>query len=171
MKTMVLAFFDSQGMVCTNYVPRGDTVNVKYIIRALGTFLKNLRKKRPETAKGEWFLHWDNTPVHTAKVVQGFLAKKRIKLLSHPLYSPDLFPKLKKELAGITITQEEFNKEWEEESQQGGVREGLGLLVRAVQKVYSHRRKLCREIVKINTLLTITVNFLLTLSGIIWISL
>ena len=58
--------------------------------------------------------------VHTAKVVQEFLAKKRIKLLSHPPYSPDLapadyflFPKLKKELAGITMTQEKFKKEWE----------------------------------------------------------
>jgi len=58
--------------------------------------------------------------VHTAKVVQEFLAKKRIKLLSHPPYLPDLapadyflFPKLKKELAGITMTQEKFKKEWE----------------------------------------------------------
>ncbi len=118
---MVLAFFDPQGMVYTNCVPRGDTVNVKYIIRALGTFLKNLRKKRPETAKGEWFLHWDNAPVRTVKVVQEFLAKKSIKpLLSHPPDSPDLapadyflFPKLKKELAGITMTQEEFKKEGE----------------------------------------------------------
>ncbi len=67
-KTMMLAFFDSQGMVYMNYVPRGSTVSAKYIIRALGTFLKNLRKKRPETAKGEWFLHWDIGPVHTAKV-------------------------------------------------------------------------------------------------------
>ena len=54
--------------------------------------------------KGEWFLHWDNTPVHTAMVILEFLAKKSIKLLSHPPYSPDLtpadyilFPKLKKE--------------------------------------------------------------------------
>jgi hypothetical protein len=45
--------------------------------------------------------------------------KKNIKLLFHPCYSPDLaladyflFSKLKKELAGITMTQEEF-KEWE----------------------------------------------------------
>jgi histone-lysine N-methyltransferase SETMAR len=119
-KTMVLAFFDSQGMVYNNYVPRGQTVNAKYIIGALGTFLKNLRKKRPETVKGEWFLHWDNAPVHSAKVVQEFLAKKGIKLLSHPPYSPDLapadfflFPKLKKELAGFTMTQAEFKKEWE----------------------------------------------------------
>jgi hypothetical protein len=77
-KTMVLAIFDSQGMVYTKYFPRGDTVNAKYIIRALGTFLKNLRKKRPETVKGEWFLHWDNAPIHTTKVVQEFLQKKKI---------------------------------------------------------------------------------------------
>jgi len=53
-------------------------------------------------------------------VIVEFLAKKRIKLLSHPPYSPDLtpadyflFPKLKKELAGFSMTQEEFKKEWE----------------------------------------------------------
>ncbi len=58
--------------------------------------------------------------VQTAKAVQEFLAKKRIKLLSHLPYSSDLapadyflFPKLKKELAGITMTQEKFKKEWE----------------------------------------------------------
>ena len=46
--------------------------------------------------------------------------KKRIRLLSNPPYSFDLapadyflFPKLKKELAGITMTQEKFKKEWE----------------------------------------------------------
>jgi hypothetical protein len=70
--------------------------------------------------KGEWFLHWDNVPVHTAMVIHDFLAKKSIKLLSNPPFSPDLipadyflFPKLKKELAGFTMTQEEFKKEWE----------------------------------------------------------
>jgi histone-lysine N-methyltransferase SETMAR len=53
-------------------------------------------------------------------VIHDFLAKKSIKLLSNPPFSPDLipadyflFPKLKKELAGFTITQEEFKKEWE----------------------------------------------------------
>ena len=46
--------------------------------------------------------------------------KTRIKLFSHPPYSPDLtlvdyflFPKLNNELAGITMTQEKFKKEWE----------------------------------------------------------
>jgi hypothetical protein len=51
---------------------------------------------------------------------RSFWRKKRIKLLSHPRYSSELipadyflFPKLKKELAGITMTQEKFKKEWE----------------------------------------------------------
>ena len=35
--------------------------------------------------KGEWFLHWDNAPVHTTMVILEFLAKKLIKLLSHLL--------------------------------------------------------------------------------------
>jgi hypothetical protein len=52
------------------------------------------------------------TYIHDGLGVSG--KKKEIKLLSHPLYSPDfLFPKLKKELAGLTMTQEEFKKEWE----------------------------------------------------------
>ncbi len=58
--------------------------------------------------------------MHTVMVIHEFLAKKRIKLLSHRPYSPDLtpasyflFPKLKKELAGFILTQEELKKEWE----------------------------------------------------------
>jgi histone-lysine N-methyltransferase SETMAR len=60
--------------------------------------------------------------VHTAKVVQEFLAnnKDQTALPPPPPYSFDLapadyflFPKLKKELAGITMTQEKFKKKWE----------------------------------------------------------
>jgi transposase len=54
-----------------------------------------------------------------SKMVQEFLAKKRDQTPLPPPYSPDLapadflFPKLKKELAGHTMNQEEFKKEWE----------------------------------------------------------
>ncbi len=71
-KQMDLAFFDSKGLIYTNYLPRGATLNAKY------------------------------------------------KLLEHPPYSPDLtpanfllFPKVKKELAALTLTRETFKKEWE----------------------------------------------------------
>ena len=119
-KQMLLAFFDSKGLIYTHIVPRGSTVNAAYIVKVLDVFMRHLRKKRPVLAEQRWFFHWDNAPVHTANVVKEFLAKKNIKLLSHPPYSPDLapadyflFPKLKKELAGNTMTQEEFKKEWE----------------------------------------------------------
>jgi hypothetical protein len=68
-KQMVLAFFQAKGLIFTNYVPKGTTVNARYIVEALGSFLKILRKKRPVMAAGESFLHWDNAPVHTAATV------------------------------------------------------------------------------------------------------
>jgi histone-lysine N-methyltransferase SETMAR len=112
-KQMVLAFFDAKGLIYTNYMPKGTTVNANYIVEALGTFLKVLRKKRPVMAAGEWFLHWDNAPVHTAATVTDWLVE-------HPPYSPYLapadfflFPKVKKELAGLTLTRESFKKDWE----------------------------------------------------------
>ena len=81
-------------------------------------FLKAFEAKCPEIAAGEWFLHWDNAPVH--KNVRDFLTRNNIQLLNHPPYSSDLapsdyflFPKLKRELAGITMMQEEFKKKWE----------------------------------------------------------
>jgi histone-lysine N-methyltransferase SETMAR len=64
--------------------------------------------------------HWDNAPVHTAKKVQRFLAKKKIQVIPHPSYSPDLapvdyflFPTLKRELAGLSMSLVEFKTKWE----------------------------------------------------------
>jgi hypothetical protein len=50
---MVMAFFDSQGMVYTNYVPRGTTVNMEYVIGALWRFFKALKVKKHELVPGE----------------------------------------------------------------------------------------------------------------------
>jgi hypothetical protein len=69
-KQMLLAFFDSKGLIYTNIVPRGTMVNANYIVKALGTFMQHLKKKRPEMVPREWFFHWDNVPVHTAAVVK-----------------------------------------------------------------------------------------------------
>jgi histone-lysine N-methyltransferase SETMAR len=68
----------------------------------------------------DWFLHWDNAPVHTAATVQEYLAAKGIKTLRHLPYSPDLapadfflFPRVKAELAGLSLKEETFQKSWE----------------------------------------------------------
>ena len=41
---------------------------------------------------GDWVLHHDNAPAHTALSIQEFLEKKNIPVLPHPPYSPDLAP-------------------------------------------------------------------------------
>ena len=109
-KQMVMAFFDFRGMIYQLYVPENTKVNGEYVRDILRKFLRNLNLRRPELSEVEWFLPWDNAPVHTAKVVQEFLTKKNIKTIDHPPYSPDLapadyflFPRVKSELSGQTI--------------------------------------------------------------------
>jgi hypothetical protein len=106
-KKMVLMFFNANGVIYMNYILKGETVNAEYIKKSLARFLKIFRKKRPITSQ-EWFLHWDNSPVHTAATVQDYLEAKGIKTIRHPPYSLDLapadfflFPKVKSELAGL----------------------------------------------------------------------
>ena len=81
---MVRAFFDSKGLVHTNIVPKGTKVNEDNIVKALTTFRKQLKKKRPEMAAREWGFHWDNDPVHTAAVVRTWLAVREVQVLKHP---------------------------------------------------------------------------------------
>jgi hypothetical protein len=47
-------------------------------------FLKHLRKKRPVMVEQEWFLNWDNVPVHTAAVAKKWLAARVIQVLLDP---------------------------------------------------------------------------------------
>jgi histone-lysine N-methyltransferase SETMAR len=117
---MVLAFFDSKDLIYTNYVPRGTKVIAMYIVEALGKFLKVFKQKRPEMAARNWWFYWDNAPVHTAAMVMDWMAARQFKVIEHPPYSPDLtpadfflFPKVKRELAGLSLTKETFKKEWE----------------------------------------------------------
>ncbi len=119
-KQMVLAFFDSKGLIYTNYVPRGTTMNANYIKEDLGTFMKILRKKRPQMVAGDWLYCWDNAPDYTVAKVTDWLAARDIKLIEHLPYSPALvladyflFSRSKRELAGLTLTQDTSKKEWE----------------------------------------------------------
>ena len=119
-KTMILAFFDARGLIYTNVVPKGETVNAAYIVKALGRFMVKLREKRPQLAENGFVFHWDNAPVHTAAVVRNWFADNAIPLLEHPAYSPDLapadfflFPKVKEALAGITIAADGVKNAWD----------------------------------------------------------
>jgi histone-lysine N-methyltransferase SETMAR len=103
--------------VYSHIVARGVPINANYIVKVLGLFMKQLRKKRPAMVAQQWWFHWNNAPVHTAAVFQDWLAARNVQVIPHPLYSPDLAPadfflfrRVKEQLAGLTLDQNTIKK-------------------------------------------------------------
>jgi hypothetical protein len=64
-KKMVMPLFDQQGAILTNCecVLLAITVNAANIVLCI--FMKRLKQKRlVAAAAGQWFLLWNNAPVH-----------------------------------------------------------------------------------------------------------
>ena len=62
-----LDFFYANGIVHKESVPPGRTVNQQFYLKVLKRLNHSVRKKRPEMwSTGDWFLHHDNAPAHTA---------------------------------------------------------------------------------------------------------
>ena len=92
-KTLLIAFFDNKGIIHTEFVPAGQTINAAFYQAVLNRLLERIRRVRPELHKtGKWLLLHDNAPAHTAIRVRQFLAQKKVTVLDHPPYSPDLAP-------------------------------------------------------------------------------
>jgi hypothetical protein len=87
---MVMANGDIQGLIYTHIMPKWAKINTHYTVKALGTFMRHLKKKRPDMVSREWFIHWDNAPIHTAALVQLWMAANKVQVLEHPPYLPDL---------------------------------------------------------------------------------
>jgi len=105
-KTMIIVFFNSRGIVHKEFVPPGLTVNHAFYRDVLERLRKQVQRVRTDIAD-DWVLHHDNALAHTALSIQEFLVEKNIPVLPHPPYSPDLalcdfclFPKLKLKLKG-----------------------------------------------------------------------
>ena len=106
-KTMLIAFFDIDGLAHHEFVPTGQTVNKEFFKTVLQRLLDAVRRHHPENWRfGNWILHHDNAPAHRAVTTNEFLAKHNILSLPQPPYSPDLvpcdflFPQLKKTMKG-----------------------------------------------------------------------
>jgi len=100
-KTIIIVFFDSRGIVHKEFVPPGLKVNHAFYKDVLERLRKRFQQVRTDIAD-DWVLHHSNAPAHTALSIREFLRKKNIPVLPHPPYSPDLtpydlylFPKLK----------------------------------------------------------------------------
>lgn len=118
-KAMLIVFFDINGVVMTEWVPEGQTVNQTYYLQVLATLRERVRRRRPQLWEDKsWILHQDNAPAHNALSVKRFLADKNIAVLEHAPYSPDLapcdfylFPKIKSALKGTRFASMEEVKQ------------------------------------------------------------
>lgn len=69
--------------IMIEWIPEDQTVKLREWVRKKGS---ELRKSNA------WILHQDNASAHNALPVEPFLAGKKIPVMDHPLYSPDLAP-------------------------------------------------------------------------------
>lgn len=107
-KLMLIAFFDSKGIVHLEFIPQGQTVNQYVYKEVLQRLIRSVRdKRRDQWENGTWILHHDNAPTHKALSIRQFLAERQVAVLDQPPYSPDLapcdfflFPKLKGVIKG-----------------------------------------------------------------------
>ena len=89
-KVLASIFGDQDGILLTDYIPKGQTINAEYYSSLLVQLKEILKeKRRGKVTKGVLFLH-DNALAHRALATQKKLAYLGFLCLDHPLYSPDL---------------------------------------------------------------------------------
>ena len=85
-KTMLIIFFYSQGVVHKEFVPQGKTVNAEFYKGVMDHLLKCNHRVHPAAFCCQDFslLH-NNVPTHKAASVCQFLTPKNVPTLYHPL--------------------------------------------------------------------------------------
>ncbi|KAJ8704018.1 hypothetical protein PYW07_013312 [Mythimna separata] len=77
-KVMLTVFFDYRGVVHSEFLPEGLTVNKEYYLSVMRRLREQIRRKRPDLWKeNSCILHHDNAPSHKAIIVNEFLNKHR----------------------------------------------------------------------------------------------
>lgn len=86
-KMMLVAFFDSRGLIHQEFVPQGKTVTAAFYCEVMDRLLKRICRDRPELYQsGECFLLHDNAPAHSSLIVTRFLAQKSITVITRPTH-------------------------------------------------------------------------------------
>jgi len=89
-KVLASIFWDQNGILPTDYLPKSQTLNAEYYSSLLVQLKDILKEKRcGKVTKGVLFLH-DNAPVHRTLVTQKKLDYMSFQCIVHPPYSPDL---------------------------------------------------------------------------------
>jgi len=70
-KTMLVIFFDWQGVIHKEFFPKGETINAVYYKGVMERLLNRIRRVRPGICEsGDWFLLHDNVPSNNATIVK-----------------------------------------------------------------------------------------------------
>jgi histone-lysine N-methyltransferase SETMAR len=113
-KLMASIFWDQDGPLLIDSLPRGETINKEYYAKLMRQLRQAIvEKRRGKLAAGVLLLH-DNATPHTAELAQAAIRQCGFVQLEHPPYSPDLapsdfflFPNLKKSLRGRRFADDE----------------------------------------------------------------
>ncbi len=110
-KLMLVAFWDSRGVVHREFVPQGRAVNAWLYRNILCRMRESVRRRHRDLWHNccqQFWLQHDNAAAHRSLMVWRFCEQTNIKLVPHPPYSPDLAPsdfflfaRIKKELRGV----------------------------------------------------------------------
>jgi len=157
-----------QGDCAQRICPNRPTVNSGFYYDVLQWLCEKVRKHRPQLWREQtWLLHYDKDPSHTSVLTHQCLAKNKIAVIPHPLYTPALapcdvflFPKLKikvkrrrfdttEEIQAEsqrvldTLTEKDFLEafqKWRRWWDRWGWRQPIGLLVRFTNFTASVRK-------------------------------
>lgn len=79
MKTMLICFYDSMGVVHQEFVPVGRTVGDPFYLGVMKRLVQSIRRIGPEyRAEGSWCLLHDDAPSHRLTLVSDLFTKNRI---------------------------------------------------------------------------------------------
>lgn len=91
-KVMVTVFWDCEGVILIDVMPRGSTINSEAYVSTLTKLKKRFQRLRRHNNPGDVLIQHDNARPHTSLRTSEHIAKQGWTVLPHPPYSPDLAP-------------------------------------------------------------------------------
>jgi len=89
-KVMLTIFWDARGVLYTEFLTKGSTMNFDRYCETLQSLKQHIRRIRPE--RNMFLLHQNNARPHCSAQTQDATASLKFTVVPHPPYSPDLAP-------------------------------------------------------------------------------
>lgn len=91
-KQMATVFWDKEGILLIEWLPRGTTINSEYYIKVLQKLREAIKTERRGKLTRGVLLQQDNARPHTSQATMAAISDLGFELVPHPPYSPDLAP-------------------------------------------------------------------------------